>query len=229
MIKFLFLDLDDTILDFKLAEKIAISGTLSELGIEPTEEITSMYSDINRECWEKLERGEYTREEVLYNRFAILFKRLNKDVSPATAKGIYEGRLGIGHYFIKGAPELLEIIKDKYELYITSNGTARVQAGRIESSGIKKYFKEIFVSENLGVNKPSKLFFDKVFERIEGFERDKAIIVGDSLSSDILGGKNAGIKTCWFNPHGKKNNTEIRADYEINSLDKLPELLENIK
>ena len=229
VIKFLLLDLDDTILDFKLAEKIAISDTLRELGIEPTEEITSLYSEINKACWEKLERGEYTRQEVLYNRFAILFEKLGVKLSPADTKKIYETRLGIGHYFIPGAPEFLEKIKDKYELYITSNGTAKVQSGRIASSGISKYFKEIFVSENLGVNKPSKLFFDKIFEKIDGFDKEKAIIVGDSLSSDILGGINAGIKTCWFNPHHKENKTAYKPDYEIDSLDRLPELLKNIK
>ena len=228
MIKFVFLDLDDTILDFKLAEKIAISGTLSELGIEPTDEITSLYSEINKSCWERLERGEYTREEVLYKRFEILFDRLCVNIEPSVAKKMYETRLGIGHYFIPGAPELLEELKDKYELYITSNGTARVQAGRIESSGISKYFKEIFVSENLGVNKPSALFFDRVFERIDGFDKRLAIIVGDSLSSDILGGINAGIKSCWFNPHRKENKTSYEADYEIDSLSRLPSLLENI-
>ena len=228
MIKFVFFDLDDTLFDFKMAEKIAIKFTLSKFGIEPTDETTKLYSRINLSCWEKLERGEYTREEVLNNRFKFLFEALGVDAPFSEARKTYEERLGIGHYFLPGAEELLENIKGKYEMYITSNGIAKVQAGRIASSGIEKYFKEIFVSEKVGANKPSPLFFDRVFERIDGFDKSQAIIIGDSLSSDILGGINAGIKTCWFNPHHKENKMGFTADYEIDSLDMIPKLLENI-
>lgn len=228
MIKYVFFDLDDTLFDFKMAEKIAIKATLSHFGIEPTEETTSLYSKINLSCWEKLERGEYTREEVLNNRFKFLFEALGQNLPFSEARQMYEHRLGIGHYFLPGAPELLETLKGKYEMYITSNGIAKVQAGRIASSGIEKYFNEIFVSEKVGANKPSVLFFDRVFETIKDFDKDKAIIIGDSLTSDILGGINAGIRTCWFNPKHKQNNMDFKADYEVDSLDKIPGLLESI-
>lgn len=142
------------------------------------------------------------------------------------AQASYEYLLGIGHYFVDGAPELLQALKDKYELYIVSNGTASVQDSRLESAGIAPYFKDIFISERLGADKPTKKFFDIVFSRIEGFERDKAVIVGDRLSSDILGGINAGIKTCWFNPKRLPGKENIPADYEIHALSELPELLE---
>lgn len=122
----------------------------------------------------------------------------------------------------------MQALKDKYELYIVSNGTASVQDSRLESAGIAPYFKDIFISERLGADKPTKKFFDIVFSRIEGFERDKAVIVGDRLSSDILGGINAGIKTCWFNPKRLPGKEDIPADHEIHALSELPELLEKI-
>ncbi len=221
----MLLDLDDTVLDFKKAEKIAISHTLLEFGIEPTDEVTELYSRINKSCWERLESGEWTRDEVLVKRFEILFDKLNKPlVSALPVKKEYERRLGIGHYFIDGAEAMLKELSPRYRLFITSNGTERVQAPRIKSAGIKEYFEQIFISEKMGAVKPSAEFFDIVFSHIDGFCKDETIIIGDSLTSDILGGVNAGIKTCWFNPHHRKAEGVI-PDYEIHSLDEVAKLL----
>lgn len=228
MIKTVFLDLDDTLFDFHKAEAVALSGMLNELGITPTEERLIRYSEINKLQWQKLERGEATREQVLIDRFRLFFLEFGIRCDAERARAIYERRLGIGHYFIDGAEELLEALYGKYRLYLASNGTAKVQKGRIESSGIEKYFEEIFVSQNIGHNKPSKEFFDFCFSKIDGFKRGEAIIVGDSLSSDILGGINAGIKTCLFNPRKKEITGSVIPDYEITSLDELPKLLEEI-
>lgn len=144
------------------------------------------------------------------------------------AQASYEYLLGIGHYFVDGAEELLEALKDKYELYIVSNGNASVQDRRLKSAGIIPYFKDIFISERVGFNKPSAEFFEACFKRIPGFEKDKAVVVGDRLSSDILGGINAGVRTCWFNPKGEAPDPDIPADYEIKHLSELPALLERI-
>ena len=228
MIKTIFLDLDDTIFDFHKAEALALTGTLKEIGVEPTEERISRYSEINAMQWKRLERGEITREVVLYERFRLFFLEYGIAEDPMTARRIYEKKLGTGHYFIDGAEELLDALYGKYRLYLASNGTAAVQAGRIQSSGIEKYFEEIFVSETIGHNKPSKEFFDFCFEKIGGIDKESAIIIGDSLSSDILGGKNAGIKTCLFNPKKKAITGDIIPDYEVNSLSKIPALLERI-
>ena len=116
----------------------------------------------------------------------------------------------------------------KYQLYMVTNGTARVQYSRIASAGLAPYFKDIFVSQEIGVNKPEKAYFDACFAKIPGFDREKAIIVGDSLSSDIRGGKNAGIKTCWVNPKGKEAPAENTPDYEIKSITELEELLKTL-
>lgn len=229
MIKYVFMDIDDTLLDFGKAEAAAIKKTFERIGVPATPEVISRYSEINDEHWKMLERGELTREQVLVYRFDALFAELGiKNVPSEMAQASYEYLLGIGHYFVDGAEELLEALKDKYELYIVSNGNASVQDRRLKSAGIVPYFREVFISERVGFNKPSAEFFDACFERIPGFEKDKAIIVGDRLSSDILGGINAGVRTCWFNPKGEAPDPDIPADYEIKHLSELPTLLERI-
>lgn len=225
MIKNVLLDLDDTIFDFHLAEKKALSKTLTELGVEPTEATVSRYSEINASLWRKLERGEMEREEVLVNRFKLLFDELGLKRDALATRKSYEQNLSVGHYFVNGAPELLEELFGKYKLFLASNGTAAVQIPRIESSPIEKYFDGIFISELVGFNKPDNRFFERIFAGIKDFSKDETIIVGDSLSSDILGGKNAGIKTCWFNPQGKEISLGFLPDFEIKTLAELPALL----
>ena len=228
MIRYVLFDVDDTLLDFGKAEAAAIRKTFERIGIPVTDELIRRYSEINAQQWSRFEKGEITREKLLTERFDILFSELGINVPSEMAQASYEYLLGIGHYFVDGAEELLEALKDKYELYIVSNGNASVQDRRLNSAGIIPYFKDIFISERVGFNKPSAEFFDACFEHIPGFEKDKAVIVGDRLSSDILGGINAGVKTCWFNPRGDAPDPDIPADYEIKHLSELPALLESI-
>lgn len=222
------LDLDDTILDFKKAEKIAVSKTFRGIGIEPTDAVVERYSEINVGQWEKLELGIITREEVLSSRFDMLFEELGVDYSGYEAQLTYEKLLEIGHYFMSGAEEMLKALYRKYDLYIVSNGTASVQYSRLASAGISHMFKGIFISEHMGTQKPSKEFFEKCFAAIPGFDREKAIVVGDSLTSDIRGGINAGIMTCWYNPQNKAPRADIVPDYTITELSELSGLIEKI-
>ena len=228
MIEFLFIDLDDTILDFHKAEQVALSKTLETFGLEPNEQVVSRYSQINKSYWERLERKEVTREFLLVNRFADLFAEYGIAVDPVLCARTYEKNLGTGHYFLPGAREAVEALRKKYKLYLASNGTSHVQAGRIESADIARFFEGIFISQEIGVNKPDVEYFNRCFARIPGFDKTKAMIVGDSLSSDILGGKQAGILTCWVNPKGKICPEDIQPDYEIPALSALEGLLENI-
>lgn len=228
MIEFLFLDLDDTILDFHKAEYIAIGKTLQSFGLEPTEQVRARYSAINKAHWERLERKELTREQVLVGRFEVLFREYGIEADPVQCARRYEDFLSVGHYFLPGAPEALERLSKKYKLYLASNGTAKVQAGRLKSANISHYFQEIFVSQEIGANKPDLKYFEVCFARIPGFDRKRAMIVGDSLTSDILGGKNAGIATCWVNPNKKPPSADITPDYEISGIDALEALLEGL-
>ena len=228
MIKTILLDLDDTILDFHKAEHIALSATLREIGIEPTEAVLKRYSEINLAHWKRLELGELTRPEVLHGRFTQLFCELGVEGDCYEAQRIYEWKLGTGHYFLDGGQELLDTLYEKYDLYLASNGTDIVQTRRIASANIEHYFKDLFISQRLGYDKPMKEFFDRAFARIESFNPDETIIIGDSLTSDIKGGINAGIRTCWFNLHGIKNESGIIPDYEVTTLKEIPALLERI-
>ena len=229
MFEYLFLDLDDTILDFQKAEALALSKTLRSFGLEPTEAVLKRYNLINKAHWEALERKELTREQVLVGRFRVLFEEMGITAEPVSVARTYEHNLSIGHYFLPGAEEAVERLSKKYKLYLASNGTAKVQAGRLKSANISRFFQEVFVSQELGANKPSLEYFEKCFARIPGFEKAKAIIVGDSLTSDILGGQNAGIATCWVNPHHKPRREDIRVDYEIEALSQLEELLAGLE
>lgn len=228
MLEFLFIDLDDTILDFHKAEHIALGKTFETFGLAPDGAVMNRYSQINREHWERLERKELTREQVLVGRFAALFGEYGIAVEPVLCARTYEKNLSIGHYFLPGAEEAVKSLSKKYKLYLASNGTSHVQAGRLESAKIAPYFAEIFVSQEMGANKPDRLYFERCFAKIPGFDVKKSMIVGDSLSSDILGGKQMGMMTCWVNPTGKPHPETLCPDYEIPALSALEELLEKI-
>ena len=228
MIRNVLFDLDDTLFDFHKAEKIALTKTLVHFGIDPTEETLALYSTINAAHWKRLELGEISREEVKVGRYRELFKTIGVECDPVKATAYYESMLAIGHYFMPGAPELLEELYRKYRLYIVSNGTAKVQEGRIGSSGIAKYMDGIFISQILGANKPDKQFFDICFAEIPDFSLSETVIIGDSLSSDIKGGINAGITTVWFNPKEIENDSDIKPDYTIKELSEVPGLLSQI-
>lgn len=227
MFEFLFIDLDDTILDFQKAEHIALQRSLAEFGVTPTEAVCARYTQINKAHWEALERKELTREQVMVGRFATLFRELGVEADAQACSERYMENLSIGHYFLSGAKEAVESLCKKYKIYLASNGTKKVQTRRLESADIGKFFQDIFISQDMGADKPSLAYFERCFARIPGFDPQKAMIVGDSLSSDIRGGINAGIRTCWVNPTHKDPGA-VKPDYEIESITQLEALLEAI-
>ena len=227
MIEFLLLDLDDTILDFHMQEHFAIRKTLSAVGVEPTDDVCDLYSKINLRHWSMLEKGEITREKLAWHRFSELFEVLGVEADPHKTSQLYWENLATGHYFLPGAEETVKALAKKYKLYMVTNGTASVQHSRIASAGLAPFFAGIFISQEIGADKPAKAYFESCFAQIPGFAQEKAMIIGDSLSSDIRGGKNAGIATCWVNPKGKIAPPENKPDYEIKSIVELPGLLEN--
>ena len=228
MIEFLFLDLDDTIFDFQKAEKLAIRKTIAAFGAEVTDEVLGRYHVINKAHWEKLERGELTREQVLVQRFAVLFTELGIDVDATACARTYERNLSIGHYFLPGAEEAVDRLSKKYRLFLASNGTTSVQKGRMTSANLYRFFEKVFVSQEIGYNKPSLEYFSACFAQIPGFDPKKAMMVGDSLTSDILGGINAGIATCWVTANHTPDHPTIHPDYRIESITQLEKLLEGL-
>lgn len=228
MIKTVLLDSDDTLLDFQKAESIALAKTLTAAGIEPRKETISLYSGINKRHWEMLERGELTRAEVLTKRFEALFAELGISGDSVETQRVYERNLSMGHYFMPGAVELLESLRGKYKLYMVTNGNEKVQESRLASAGIGKYFEEIFISQRLGYDKPRIEFFERCFAKMPPLEKSEMMIIGDSLTSDIQGGINAGIHTCWYNFRGNSPRAGIAPEYTVTSLSEIPTLLENI-
>lgn len=224
MVETLLFDLDNTLLDFNQAERIAVAKTLEHFHITPEPSVLKRYSELNLAQWKLLEQAKLSRDQVKLRRFQLLFSELNLNAPAEEAARMYESLLAQGHYFIDGAEELLEKLYGRYHMYLVTNGTLSVQKGRLKSSGISRYFDDIFISEELGYNKPGIEYFNCCFSRIPDFHKETAVIIGDSLTSDIQGGINAGIRTIWFNPdHARAS--EIIPDYEFDSLWKLPELL----
>ena len=223
MIKVLLWDIDGTILDFLAAEKEAMKKCFQICGLgECTDEMIARYSRINRKYWEMLERGEITKPEVLVGRFEEFFasEGIVTDCAPEFNKE-YQVRLGDTICFHDNAYELLKSLKGSVKQYAVTNGTKVAQDRKLKLSGLIDIFDDVFISEELGVEKPGIGFFEKVWEKIGTYEPNEVMIIGDSLTSDMQGGNNAGILCCWYNPKGAVNDKGVRIDYEIEDLQKV--------
>jgi 2-haloacid dehalogenase len=223
--KTLFFDVDDTLLDFGAAEKLALQLLFEEQNVPLTTEIEENYKRINQGLWKSFEEGNLTRDEVVNTRFSLLFNQYGKEVDGTLLEKNYRSFLEQGHQLVDGAFELITELHSQYDLYIVTNGVSSTQDKRLRASGLYPLFKGIFVSEDTGFQKPMKEFFDFVFARIPHFEVNHALIIGDSLSADIVGGELAGMDTCWFNPNMKPNHSDISPTYQIHKLEELKGIL----
>jgi 2-haloacid dehalogenase len=219
--KTLLFDVDDTLLDFAAAEALALKLLFDSRNISLTAEIEANYKELNHGLWKSFEEGKIDRDEVVNTRFSLLFKEYGQIVDGVLLEKNYRGYLEEGHQLISGAFDLISELRHHFDLYIVTNGVSKTQDKRLRDAGLHPLFKEIFVSEDTGFQKPMKEFFDYVFARIPNISPDQALIVGDSLSSDIKGGQLSGLDTCWFNPMGKPNDTGINPTYEIRDLNEL--------
>lgn len=213
-------DVDGTLLDFIAAEKTAVQTLFREFGLgECTDEMVERYSRINKEYWERLERGELSKPEILVRRFADFFASEGLDASKAPEfNEQYQVRLGDTVVFCDDSYELLSSLRGRVKQYAVSNGTVVAQTRKLRRSGFDRLLDGVFLSEELGYEKPAVEFFERVFAAIGEPDRERVLIVGDSLTSDITGGNRAGIRTCWYNPKGEPNLTAAHADYEIRDL-----------
>lgn len=223
--KTLLLDADDTLFDFKACEREALRLTFQKYGFPLNDEISQQYAEINKALWKRYELGELDRNTVIYSRFGMLFKQIGIENDGTAFEDDYQELLGMQHFMIDEAKEVLTYLQGKYELYIVTNGVTVTQHRRLRESGVDRYVKQIFVSEETGYQKPMKEFFDYCFKRIGNIDLSRTLIIGDSLSSDILGGNNVGIDTCWYNPDALVNHTSARVDYEIRNLSELYDIL----
>ncbi len=212
----LLFDADDTLLDFTQSEKIAVQEVMKHYGINPTLENCQLYHEININYWKMFENNLIDKPSLLVKRFAEFFDKLGKKENPEEINKLYFSILREQSILLPNALELVKRISKQYPLYIVTNGTAIVQERRMELSPIKQYITKIYISEKIGYQKPKKEFFDYVFNDLKITNPQRVILLGDSLTSDIQGGVNAGIDTCWFNPRHKV--ATINSTYEIDNL-----------
>lgn len=219
----LLFDTDNTILDFDKAEEQALKLAFEKNKLYYDDNVLMCYRRNNIRQWQLYESGAIKdKNEVLISRFENTFRELNLFVDCKPTADLYEDYLHDGCFVISNAEEVLQKLQAlNCKLYIVTNGVLSIQNSRMKGSGMDKYFVKRFVSEEIGFPKPSKAYFDYCFDNIPNFEKTKTLIIGDSLTSDIQGGINSGIDTCWYNPKRLKNNSRIAPTYEIDDLEQV--------
>lgn len=224
----LLLDADNTLLDFNKDEHQALVKALEHFGVPATKENTEIYSKINQGMWKQLERGELTKPELKRTRFRIFFEAIGFECAedPFVVNEYYLGLLGEGGNTLDGAVETVKALSEAgLDLYIVTNGVAATQAKRLKRSGLMPYIKEVFVSETIGYQKPRKEYFDYVLDKIREKDKEKLLVVGDSLTSDIKGAMNAEIPCCWLNIFDEKMPAEYTAQWEIKKIRELLDIV----
>lgn len=242
--KFLLFDADDTLFDFKRAEREAMHDVLTKNLLPTTPEVLDKYATINLQLWKALEKGEVTRQELFSLRFTRLLDYIRQeavwhkeweldDFDWDAANGeVYNERfldaLARQPFLVADAESVIPELAESYTIALITNGVERVQRLRLQMSPLAEHVEAVFVSEALGVEKPSPLFFEQACDALGIKDRQEALVIGDSLSADIRGGNLSGIRTCWFNPYGQalpEGEDVPVPDYEIASLRELPKLL----
>lgn len=209
-------DIDGTLINFHAAEDVCIRNGLRGYDVEITDEQMNEYKKINRSYWERLERKEVTKPEVYLNRFRDFFAYMGVNhIKPAVFNDYYQNALAEVVVMEENAMEVVTYLSKTHRQYAVTNGSLVAQEGKLARSGLDKIFLDVFISEQVGAEKPDPVFFNVVASRIPDFKREETIIIGDSLTSDMLGGNNAGITTCWYNPSHTQNHTDAKVDVEI--------------
>ena len=226
-VKAILWDVDGTLLDFAAAEKAAVQKLFIEFGLgECTDGMVARYSAINDAYWKRLERGEITKAEVLVGRYRDFFSEIGVDPSLAeTFNARYQVALGDTVVYRDDSLEIVKALHGKVKQYVVSNGTVIAQTRKLERSGLGRWMDGIFLSEQLGAEKPSPRFFEQVFAALPDIPKEDMLIVGDSLTSDMQGGLNAGVPTCWYNPQSLPRPADMAIAFEIQNLQQIYELL----
>ena len=219
------LDADETVYDFKLAEKTAVSLTLERFGVTPADDVVARYSAINLSCWKALERGELSREDLKPTRFRMLFEQFGaRPVDYGAVNDTYENNLSYQVFLLDGALEFVKKLHEHCKIYLATNGLTIPQTGRYSRSAVKPYVDGVYISEQIGASKPDKAYFDYIFRDLGITDRSRVIMLGDSLTSDMLGGRNAGVMTCHYLNGAAPSHSPL-CDYEIATYDEFFDIL----
>lgn len=226
MKKALLFDLDDTLLDFRASETYALEKIFQNVHIPYNKENIALYHRVNLSLWQAYEEGKIPREGITNARFPQFFEKMGNKEDGLLAEESFRNYLIEANKLVPEAKEILGDLSGNYALYVVTNGVAVTQKNRLKKSGLDVFFNEVFISEELGVQKPDPQFFNEVFATIPQ-EKEEALIIGDSLSSDIKGGFLSQIESVWYNPKEIKNTTDISPTFEIKCLKELPKILKN--
>jgi len=219
-------DADDTLFDFKRSARHALAETLVDHKIEVSDTHFQIYETINHEVWLAFERQEITAVELRKVRFEHFLNAIGEYRDPIEMNRHYLLLLSKTKFMLEGAVELVESLQqENYRIGLITNGLKEVQRPRIAQAKMEKYFEVIVVSDEIGVSKPHEGFFEHAFSAMGRPDKREVIVVGDSLNSDIQGGNNFGVHTCWFNPRGATNLTGHQPTYQIQKLEQLREIL----
>lgn len=225
MKRIVLLDLDNTIIDFNECARRSIMGIFEDLGFRYDDSVFETFITENVKIWKRLELGEIDKAYLRANRWNIILQKLGIDYDGTIIEERFENGVALGAYPVDGAYELLDYLYDKYDLYVVSNGLKFVQESRVKIGKYDKYFKALFLSEDVGIQKPDIRFFDYCYEKLGFPPKNELILIGDSLSADIKGGNNFGIDTIWFNKNGEENLTDIKPTYIVNTLKEIESIL----
>lgn len=227
--KILLFDLDDTLLDFGANETDSLNKLFQQHGYTFSDELFCIYNSVNKQLWADYENGNIVLEHVLNSRFSETMLRLGKVVDGIEWENQYRELLGNGCQLMEGALELCQSLFASHRLFVVTNGITKTQIKRLKQSGLYVFFEDIFDSQSIGFQKPSKEFFDYVMGHIRDFNVKEALIIGDSLNTDIKGGLLSGIDTCWINRKSQKCSAEIMSTYTVSSIAELYSICAPIK
>lgn len=223
---FVLLDADNTLFDFDRAEHEALKRAMTERGYSFTPETEEIYLSINRELWARFDRGEVEQKWLTVERFRRLNEALGGRSDPETFNRDYLTYLGEGAFLLPGAEPFCRALREAgCTLALATNGVARVQRARLAASPLAPYFPHLFISEELGAQKPQAAFFQPMLAALGVTDKSRCLMVGDNLGSDIRGGADAGLDTAWFNPRRLPNPTNIRPTYTVDGYDPLLALI----
>jgi len=222
--KWLLFDLDGTLFDYDKGEVVAFKKTFDDFGINYQTEFLSIYDSINKRLWKKFEQGQIEVEKLKVERFELLLDKIDHDVHPADFSNNYLFNLSNCTFLLDGVDELLRELEGKFKMMLITNGLKSVQRPRLKNSAIKNYFEDIVISEEVGSAKPDNKIFDIAFNKMNSPSKDEVLMIGDSLSSDIQGGINYKLDTCWLNTKALPQNG-LGTTYEIESIIELKNIL----
>ncbi|MCK4029067.1 YjjG family noncanonical pyrimidine nucleotidase [Streptococcus iners] len=224
--KYLLFDLDHTLLDFNQGEEVALTQFLEFMDVEDIEAFKAIYRPLNQGMWKELEKGLITKKELINTRFSKTFAHFGREVDGREMALRYQEFIGQQGQIFEGADLLLKELVDRgYQLYAATNGVTYIQENRLLNSPIQTYFKQVFISEQMGTQKPAADFYEKIAEQIGCFDMASFLMIGDSLTADIQGANNVGMDSVWYNPEQVSLTGPAQPTYTVSNYQQLLDIL----